>query len=178
MGSVEINGVDAQLTFRPADPITVYLTGSYTDAETQDNLFVGGTSIYPGAGLPAGFAPLKGKQLVETPKYSAAGRVTYDFGFLMLGLQGKYTGKRFVTDVNDLSVPGFFVVDFDARLGLDRFRKGLSLQFNVTNLFDEKYYGTLGGTQTTAVVGAPGYSGAFASRGAPRAASVTLKAAF
>ena len=178
VGSVEINGVDAQVTFRPADPIVVYLTGSYTDAETQDNLFVGGTAVYPGAGLPAGFVPLDGKQLVETPRYTFAGRVTYDLGMLKVGLQGKYTGKRFVTDTNDLSVPAFFVADFDAQLNLDRFHKGLVAQFNVTNLFDDKHYGSLSGTTTSATTGAPGYSLPFAARGAPRAAVFTLKAAF
>jgi iron complex outermembrane receptor protein len=178
VGKVEINGVDAQVTFRPADPITVYLTGSYTDAKLQNDLFVGGAAIYPGAGLPAGWAPLKGKQLVETPEYTFAGRVTYDFGLVKLGLQGKYTGERYVTDANDLSVPGFLVVDFDAQMSLERVRKGMMLQFNVINLFDDKHYGALQGTTTTAVTGAPGYSLPYAAVGARRAAVVTLKAAF
>ena len=178
VGSVEINGVDGQVTFRPVDPIAIYLTGSYTDAETQQNLFVGGTGVYPGAGLPAGYAPLAGKQLVETPKYTFAGRVTYDVGLLKLGIQGKYTGKRFVTDVNDLSVPAFFVADFDAQLDLGRFHRGLIAQFNVTNLFDDKHYGSLVGTSTTATVGAPGYSLPYSAIGARRAAVITLKAQF
>jgi iron complex outermembrane receptor protein len=104
------------------------------------------------------------------------------------GLQGKYVGKRWVTDVNDLRVDSYTVADLDITWRLDELgAKGSSIQINATNIFDERYYASLKGTQTSSTPGAPGgpnssttgtTGNAFAAIGAPRALMVTIKSAF
>jgi iron complex outermembrane receptor protein len=168
VGRVEIKGVDGQVQWRLDEQLTAYVSAAYTDAKLQDNLYVSG-----------GYAQTAGKQLVETPKYTVAGRLTYDVGKFQLGLQGKFVGDRYITDVNDLKVPHYTVWDADIRynLGGDGWKRSY-LQLNVTNLFNEGYYGNLSGTTTSGTVGALGYGQPYAYLGAPRAAVLSLKTAF
>lgn len=168
VGAVEIKGVDGQVQWRVDEQLTTYLSAAYTDAKLQDNLYVSG-----------GYAQTAGKQLVETPKWTVAGRLTYDIGKFQLGVQGKFVGDRYITDVNDVKVPHYTVWDADIRynLGGDGWKTSY-LQLNITNLFDEGYYGNLAGTTTSGTVGALGYSQPYAYLGAPRAAVLSLKTAF
>jgi iron complex outermembrane recepter protein len=179
VGNVKLWGVDAQAGWHIDDALTVYGTATYTHSELQSNLFVGGTAVYPGAGLPAGYAPTKGKALVETPKLMFGGRLTYEVAGFTFGLQGKYVGARYVTDVNDVEVPRYTIWDLDVRYNLEKIGMEKSyVQLNVSNLFDEKYFGDLNGTTTSGLSGAPGYSGPFGRVGAPRAAILTLRTEF
>jgi iron complex outermembrane receptor protein len=170
VGAVEIKGVDGQAQWRLDDSLTAYVSASYTDAQLQNDLFVS---------TSAGYAKTAGKQVVETPKWTFAGRLTYDFGKFQLGVQGKFVGDRYITDVNDVKVPHYTVWDTDLRydLGGDGWKKSY-IQLNVTNMFNEKYYGNLSGTTTSGTPGAAGYGQPYAYLGAPRAAIISLKTAF
>jgi iron complex outermembrane receptor protein len=59
-------------------------------------------------------------------------------------LQGKWVDDRFSTDLNDEVAPAYTVVDFDASY---RFKlsgdQSLQVQFNVMNVLDEDYFGTI-----------------------------------
>jgi iron complex outermembrane receptor protein len=83
--------------------------------------------------------------VTETPKWQFGGRAQYDIGPFSFGIQGKHVSSRFATDVNDVKVKGYNVVDLDARVSLDNLvhTKGTYLQFNLQNLFDEFYFGNL-----------------------------------
>jgi iron complex outermembrane receptor protein len=179
VGSVKQWGFDAGLGFSPDEKLNTYFSVSYNDSEVQDNVNVGGTAIYPGAGLPAGIAPTKGKALVETPHLTFSNRLEYEvIEGLTLGAQTKYVGSRWVTDVNDLKVPSYITTDLDAKYTLEKFGyKNSSIQLNVINVFDKNYYGSLG-SQTSANPAAPGYGRPFAQIGAPRTVTVTLRAGF
>jgi iron complex outermembrane recepter protein len=168
VGDVEIKGVDGQVQWRLDDHLTTYASVAYTDAKLQDNLYVSG-----------GYVMTAGKQVVETPKWTFSGRVTYSVGKFEFGVQGKYVGERYMTDVNDLKVPRYVTFDADLRydLGGDGWKKSY-LQLNVTNLFNEFYYGNLTGTANSATPGALGYSRPYAYVGAPRAAILSLRTAF
>jgi len=102
-----------------------------------------------------------------SPKYSVGARGQIALGPVDFGAQIKHTGKRFVNDLNLESVPSYTLVDMDLRLNIGEFAPGkeAALQFNVTNLFDEKYVGFFSGS----LDGTP-----FAQIGAPRAASVSF----
>ena len=179
VGRVDLMGVDAQLGWEINDAFTVYGSVSYNDSEIKEDLALSATT----------FLPTEGKALVETPEWTYAARVdwqvTQNFG---MGLQAKYTGERFVTDVNDEVSPEFTVVDFDARYDLsDVFgAKNAFLQFNITNLFDEEYQGNFStGTNATAIDVDPGPGTVIragqartASVGAPRTAVITLGTRF
>ena len=106
-------------------------------------------------------------------------RASYQFNEVFsAGAQAKYVGERWITDVNDLKDDAYTTVDLDARfdfapLGLE----GTYLQFNVLNVTDENYYGSLG-TTTSATPGSPGFSRPFANIGAPRTVSASLRFSF
>ncbi len=68
-----------------------------------------------------------------------SGRITYDFGPVILGAEGKYMSKRYISDTNDASIPGYSVFDLDARVKLPQMGDKAYLMLNVENLFD-KYY--------------------------------------
>ena len=88
---------------------------------------------------------MKGKTLVETPKWTFSARMDLDVTEnLHAGLQAKKVGDRFATDLNDQVAPGYTVVDVDLVYGFKYKRmKDGELQLNVTNLLDEEYFGNI-----------------------------------
>ena len=90
------------------------------------------------------FYPTRGKELVETPEWTFGLRAYYDTEWFSIGAQGKYVGDRWSTDVNDEKSPSYITVDLDARLKLDNMGfEGTYVQFNVRNVFDEEYLGSI-----------------------------------
>lgn len=170
VGSVKSVGFEASLGWQPIEKLNLYGTVSLLNSELQDNY------VYNAAG---DILQTKGKKQVETPEEMFSLRASYQFNEVFsAGIQGKYTGERWVTDVNDLKVDAFTVVDLDLRFDFEPLGlKGTYLQVNATNLFDEKYYSTLG-TRASATPGALGYSRPFAGVGAPRTVMATLRYAF
>jgi iron complex outermembrane receptor protein len=171
VGKVEQWGVDAGVGYQPFEEILMYLSASYNDSEVQDDIRLSGTDT--------GIARTKGKKLAETPEWTWSSRVEYEpVTWFTFGAQVKYVGERFVTDVNDLSVPGYVVTDLDATFRLALFGlEDTSIQVNVINLFDKDYFGSLS-TTTSATVGGPGFSRPFANVGAPRTVTASLKVGF
>jgi iron complex outermembrane receptor protein len=173
VGAVELRGVEASVGWSPIEQLSLYASASFLDSELQDDyVLTRGGAI----------AATKGKELVETPNEMFSARASYEFTpWLQAGVQAKYTGERWVTDVNDLKVDAYTVVDFDARIDFAPMGyEGTFLQLNLTNAFDEEYYGGLG-TRTTITPTQPGYSATgapFAQVGAPRTFVATLRVAF
>ena len=165
VGKVKSYGVDASVAVRPMQPLMLIALASYIQAHLKQNVELQTQAFNPAnpfAGPPAGLifcagaptatsgpvpvcAPTAGKFVTETPKWQVGGRAQYDIGPLSLGIQGKRVGARYATDVNDVKVKGYNVVDLDARLKLDDYipLKGTYLQLNVQNLFDEFYFGNI-----------------------------------
>lgn len=170
VGSVESKGIELSAGWSPIEALSLYGTASFLDSELQDDY------VFNAAGTRL---PTKGKKQVETPEQMYSLRASYQFNDVFTaGIQGKYTGERWVTDVNDLKVDAYTVVDIDARFDFAPFGfEGTYLQVNVTNLFDEQYYSNLG-TRSSATPGQLGYSRPFAGVGAPRTAMATLRYAF
>lgn len=171
VGKVKQWGVDGTVGWSPNDELATYFTASYNDSEVQSNLVLNGTAT--------GTAPTKGKELVETPKWSWSSRVEWSpMQWLTLGGQVKFVGERWVTDVNDLKVPSYTLTDLDAAIKLDELGwKDSSIRINVTNLFDIDYLGSLG-TQTAATAGVAGSGTPFANVGSPRTFTASLRVGF
>lgn len=170
VGSVESKGVELSVGWSPIQALSLYGSASFLDSELQDDY------VYDRAGNRLA---TKGKKQVETPEQMYSLRASYQFNDVFsAGIQGKYTGERWVTDVNDLKVDAYTVVDLDARFDFAALGfEGTYLQLNVTNLFDEQYYSTLG-TRASGTPGQLGYSRSFAGVGAPRTMMATLRYAF
>jgi len=176
VGKVEQYGLDAGLGWEPTEELLIYVSASYNDSEVQDNIQVGRG---PAPGLVPIFALTKGKQLVETPEVTWSSRVQYEpMPGLRFGGQIKFVGERWVTDVNDLKTDEYLITDLDATWALDMFGlENSSIKLNVINLFDKDYFGSIG-SSTSATFGAPGFSRPFASVGAPRTFTASLRVGF
>lgn len=150
VGSVRAVGFEALGDLKLGGGFGLFASYSYTDATYRDDVFnLSGTLL----------AAIKGKTVVDSPKHMLRGELTYDRGPVFGRIGANYMSRRFFTFTNDQSVPGRTVVD--ASLGY-RLTDRIELQFNVTNLFDEQYLGTInsGGTgnsgdRQTLLVAAP-----------------------
>lgn len=173
VGKVDSWGVDGSVAFRPIREVSLLALASYIDTELKDNVQLGTLAVgatCDDTPLPAACAPTKGKMVTETPHWQIGGRVNVELGPVEFGIQGKSVGSRFATDVNDVKVKPYVLVDLDARWNLGSLTQMLNksyLQVNVQNLFDKKYFGNIS-TQINAG-GNPNFA-----VGSPRTVSATL----
>lgn len=181
VGKVKTRGFEGSVGWQATDTLSLYGSATYTDAKLQENQVRGLTT----------FLPTKGKNVVETPEWMYTARADWEMNDLLsFGLQAKYVGRRFTTDVNDEAVPAYTTVDFDARMDLTDFTgmRDTYLQFNVTNLTDEVYAVNISSGQNAllaTLVNATGaaagtQAGALRTFGiaAPRTAVLTVGAKF
>ncbi len=148
IGAVDSYGFDGTVTVRPASWVGLTAIASYTHTKLLSNVQTGGTAL----------AETKGKKVPETPEWQFGGRAEFNYGPVNVGVQGKWVDERFATDVNDVVVGSYTLVDLDARFSLEQY--GLSktsLSLNVRNLFDERYFGNIS-TQVNALSGNPNFT--------------------
>jgi iron complex outermembrane receptor protein len=164
VGTVKIHGVDAQIGQRIGEMFELTGSVAYNNSELQDDT--------PGQ-TPGSVVATAGKQLVETPEWTYSARADVNFSEnAHVGLQGKYVGQRFGTDLNDEFVSDYIVVDLDVRYTF-HFKgvESAEVQFNVTNLLDEEYFGNISS-------GVGGTNVGFYSIGAPRTVMGSVKFEF
>ena len=208
VGKVETKGFEGSLGWSVTDTFSLYGSATYTDARLQEDQDIGSFLCNPVPAPPAPLAPAngsgctlnqryplllptKGKQVVETPEWMYTARADWEMNDLLsFGLQAKYVGPRFTTDVNDEQVSSYTTLDFDARMDLTDFTgmRDTYLQFNLTNLTDEIYPVNISsGSNAQAIADvnpdatvANGRTGQLRSFGiaAPRTALLTLGAKF
>jgi iron complex outermembrane receptor protein len=161
LGAVKKYGVDASVSYRPVPQLLLYAFGSYIGSEISNNVRSGASA----------FLPTAGKRERSAPEWLAGGRVQATLGDFDLGAQAKYTGQRFLNDINTIGFDGYTVVDLDLRYSLASV--GLpktAFQLNVSNLFDEFYVGSFPGSLNG--------TGSFVNFGAPRAVIGSLIVGF
>ncbi|MDR0674156.1 MAG: TonB-dependent receptor [Zoogloeaceae bacterium] len=167
VGKVESKGFEAALSWRPVRYLTWFNALTFNDTRYQSDYTDGGN-----------VAHIRGKRVVDLPKFLFNTEIGYDTGVWFARLGGKYTDKRHYTFSNDASVPGFWVWDVGAGyrqknvLGFAE----MSVQLNVTNLFDKHYFGPLG--TNGYVLNDPGGTFPTAEEGAPRQAFLTFNGKF
>ncbi|HRD26737.1 MAG TPA: TonB-dependent receptor [Caulobacter sp.] len=181
VGDVKLWGFDAQAGWTPNSTFSLYASVSYTNSELQDDLLL--------SALPT-YLPTKGKALVETPEWMVTGRAQWRVtDAFTVGLQGKHVGDRYTTDVNDEQTPGYNVFDLDLRYALPFGGEGTSVQLNVTNIFDEEYFGNISSGNNAKPIAnvnpdlstppvSKSASGAFVSVGAPRTVQFSIRTRF
>lgn len=172
VGRVDSRGFDANIAVQPVRFLSLIGLVSFIDTELKSNIEIGrvfapatGTGVAPAGLIFCGgtapvngasattCAPTAGKQVTETPKWQFGGRVNLDFNPVELGFQFKRVGSRFATDVNDIRVKGYTTADADLRVALEKIGlRDSFFQLNVTNLFNENYFGNIG-TQIRAADG-------------------------
>ena len=180
IGSVTLQGIDAEIGWRASEALFLYASTSYNSSEVNSDIPLGLTSRLP----------TSGKSLVETPDWTAALRGVYTVNDMVrVGMQGKYVGERFSTDVNDEKTKSYMTVDADIQVELGSLGLGdMTLQLNAMNLLDEEYVGNISSTTNALAItdidpvtpGNQGRSGSTVrySVGAPQTFQVQLKTKF
>ncbi|QNK03128.1 TonB-dependent receptor [Dyella telluris] len=134
VGSVKSTGVDLAVIWRPVEHLRWLNSLSYDNSKYQDDY------------LNNGVVATDGKYVVGIPTWMFSSNVSYSFGGFTATLDGKYTGRRYITYINDSQVPSYWL--FDAGVNYDvgalSFVKDLSLGLNVTNLLNKRYFATTG----------------------------------
>lgn len=134
VGSVKSTGVDLAVIWRPVEHLRWLNSLSYDNSKYQDDY------------LNNGVVATQGKYVVGIPTWMFTSNVSYTFAGFTATLDGKYTGRRYITYINDSQVPSYWLfnagVNYD--LGALSFVKDLSLGLNVTNLFNKRYFATTG----------------------------------
>lgn len=110
-------------------------------------------------------AGVEGKELINTPDFSASIFTTYSIGMgWTIGGGARYTGERWVNNTNTVKYDDYVVFDALLRKQLTDYA---SIQVNVDNLFDERYIETARTNQTQ-----------WATPGSGRVISVTARMTF
>lgn len=156
VGEVETRGLEALAVWKIAPAVSWFNTFTYNDSTYESNYTDNGRLV-----------AVKGKQVVDAPKKMFNTELAYDAGGFFARLGAKYTDRRYYTYLNDNSVPSYVLANLSGgyRLGSAGMLKDLTVQVNVTNLFDRRYFGTIGsngfsasdpqGTSMTLLSGAP-----------------------
>lgn len=134
VGSVKSTGVDLAVIWRPMEHLRWLNSLSYDNSKYQDDY------------LNNGVVATDGKYVVGIPTWMFSSNVSYTFAGFTATLDGKYTGRRFITYINDSQVPSYWLfnagVNYD--FGTVSFAKDVSVGLNITNLFNKRYFATTG----------------------------------
>ncbi len=167
MGGVTTNGVDIAGTLRFGPHFSVYDAVSY-NRSTYDSNYVTGAANNTQSVIATG-----GKWVPLTPDWTNKAIVSTTWGPFEGQVNGDYVGRRYVTYLNDMQVPGTFLVGLEASYRLETmptWMKSAKVSLNVTNLGNTK------GVSTAVVTGnSAGYQ---AYPIAPTMGFVTLAATF
>ncbi len=87
-----------------------------------------------------------GKRVVDTPRLMWHSEAGYDDRKWFARVAGKFTGARYYSYLNDGRVPAYTVWNLTGGHHWARW----TLQLQVTNLFDKRYFGTIGSNQFVA----------------------------
>lgn len=135
VGDVRTRGAEAVFQLKPMVGLVWYNSLSWNDSEYASD-YLDGVNVIA----------TDGKQVVDSPKKMFASEVVWAKDGLSLQLGAKYTDRRYISYLNDSSVPGFWIADAGASyewtsLG---FVDSFKLKLDVTNLLDKEYFSSLG----------------------------------
>jgi iron complex outermembrane receptor protein len=155
VGKVDTKGVEAIAVWKFNREISWFNSYTFNDSKYKSN-YMDGTNL----------VAVSGKTVVDAPRQLFNTEVSYERR-RWFARGGKYTGKRYYTYLNDAGVPSFWLANLSAGYKMKSlgFVKDLTLQVNVTNLFDKQYVSSIGtngfqatdpnGTAQTLLTGAP-----------------------
>ncbi len=174
IGSVNVDGVDTEVDFKPFDGFDVYTSVAYNHSRVSASAL--STVVTSSTSAPI---QLAGKSLVETPAWTFAQRYQYKWSDFTFGAGGKFVSSRYITDANDYKVPGYFTMDADITYDLGGLGwEGSYLKLNGWNLGNERYLGNL----STKICYRPGVAGCTSlptvTPGSPRTVQFTIRSEF
>lgn len=132
VGGVKSYGFELSGIVKPAQFVYFNLNATYNVAEFEDNY---STLL------------IKGNRVPDNAKWLLQGGVTVEpVDWLVANLSARYLSSRYTNFVNSETVPGYTIVNAYVDIG-DGLKfgplKGVKLRFNVDNLFNKDYLGTI-----------------------------------
>jgi iron complex outermembrane receptor protein len=134
VGSVKSTGVDLALIWRPIEHVRWLNSLSYDSSKYEDDY------------LNNGVVATKDKYVVGIPTWMFTSDLSYTYGAWSASIDGKYTGRRYITYINDSKVPSYWLFEAGVNYDIGKVSvfKDVSLGLNVTNLFNKRYFSTTG----------------------------------
>lgn len=177
IGEVQLYGVDLEAGARPFEHFQVYVNAEIMRSDVQSNETVAAVS-----GV-AFSLPTKGKELVLQPDQTFSANARYDFGWIDVGANVKYMGKRWIDDMNTAAMPDVTTLNFDARMPITMWgAQNTYLQFNILNLTNTRQPDRVSSVTNAnnVAVGSTTIFGKsyYYTYNTPRSVSVTLHAQF
>jgi len=161
VGEVKASGAELSGQWKPglfANKLYFNANTSYNISRFQDNF-----STFQ----------IEDKEVPDFPRWLIQGGATYEpTSWAVVNISGRHISKRFTNFVNTETTKGYTVWAAYVDLGGDYEMgplKGIKLRFNVDNLTDKKYLGTISTTTNTPAAFRPG---------SPRTYQVSLIANF
>jgi iron complex outermembrane receptor protein len=139
VGTITTKGFEGLLVWQLTPEVSWASSASYNNSTINDDY-----STQSSTGTTV--IPAKGKTAVDAPRLIANSGLRYadthwtgDFGV-------RHVDKRYFTILNNLSVPAYTIADAGIGYKLPAIgrAKEVTIQFNVTNLFDASYIGPMG----------------------------------
>ena len=135
VGGVTTNGVDGAITTRLHNGWSLYNALTFSKSTYDSDYTAGGNIIATG-----------GKIVVDAPKFLYKNELAYTNKGFDSHIGADYMAKRYFTYTDDNSVGGRWLSDFGTSYHVDEVGpfEQLKLQLNLYNLFNEKYWATVG----------------------------------
>ncbi|WP_246495212.1 TonB-dependent receptor domain-containing protein [Ameyamaea chiangmaiensis] len=136
--TASMNGADATLTLMPIKGLTFYNSFSY-------NHFVWGSHVNLCAD-DGDVCDLKGKRLVGYPSFMYKTNLAYTWHGLTVHFDANFYSNRPYSLMNDTRVPAYWLANTGARYRFGNYKvlKNITVDFNVYNLFNNKYIAMMG----------------------------------
>lgn len=139
VGTVTTTGVEGLLVWQLAPRLSWTSSASYNSSKIDDDYSTG-------TAQGATIIKSRGKDVIDAPRLIANSGLRYA-DTRWTGTAGlRHVDKRYFSILNDVSVPAYTVSDVGLGLRLPQvgLARELTVQLNVTNLFDESYIGPIG----------------------------------
>jgi iron complex outermembrane recepter protein len=138
VGSVKTDGVEAALSWRPVKSFTWFTSAAWNDSKFDDDYTV--TSA-----TSTRVVRVSGRQVPDAPELLLKTEFSYDNGTIFARLDANYTDERFYSYLNDASVPSYTLLNAGVGIRFTDFGviEELTVQADVTNLADKRYFGTI-----------------------------------
>ena len=156
VGKVATSGLESIAVYKLTRELSWFNSYTFNDSKYKSNYKDGVNTI-----------ATNGKQVVDAPKNTFDTELTYENSTWFTRVGGKFTDQRYYTYTNDAKVPSMWVANLSSgyKFKSASIFKEVLLQLNVTNLFERKYFSTIGsngfqatdptGTAQTLLTGAP-----------------------
>ncbi len=139
VGTVTTTGVEGLLVWQLAPSVSWSSSASYNSSKINDDYSTGTAS-------GSKVVPIQGKDAIDAPRVIANSGLRYSDAGWIGNVGVRYVDKRYFTVLNDLSVPSYTVADAGVGYRLRNIgpSREVTVNLNVTNLFDASYLGPIG----------------------------------